>query len=177
MSILTIRPTSDVSSNVWYDKDGGTSNLYANVDESSKNESDYNYAVTTYPYSANLSVKIGSTIYRSSSFTLQENVFTLSQWAMTIRPSDSNAWTWDDVDAFIGGCRENAFRNNEILYGFQNHTTESGTINKITLNSYLRWYSTGELIHIQDCMTWAEVDYTESAGLAIKQHYYQKMMR
>ena len=55
--------------------------------------------------------------------------------------------------------------SNEILYGFSNHTTENGTINKITLKSYLKYHDGGKVgYYIYDFMTWAEVDYTEAAN-------------
>lgn len=156
MPTLTIRPTSDVLKTDWVGV-GDVSNCYANVDESSLNESDYNYAFTNSSVKARQSVKIGSTVYRSSEFTLSSSA-TLYTWEMTVRPSDSQQWTWTDVDDFIGGCRESA-SNYEILYGFSNRTTETGIINKITLKSYLKYITSEGKYAVRDLMTWAEVLY------------------
>jgi len=174
MATLIIRPTSDVLKTNW-GGGGDSSNLYANVDESSLNESDYNLAGLGASFEAKQSVKIGSTVYRSSQFYLQSSA-TLHTWEMTVRPSDSQAWTWDDVDAFIGGCYASS-SSNEILYGFSNHTTEDGTINKITLKSYLKYDGGKSVYYIYDFMTWAEVDYTEATPLPVFMNYYQNIMR
>ena len=159
---LIIRPTSDVSKTYWTGT-GDSSNLYANVDESSKNESDYNQIVTsTHPILYGFAnhttesgtinkitlksylkksgddndlfkrcIKIGSTIYYSSQFYLTTS-YVLHTWEMTVKPSNSEAWAWDDVDAFIGGS---------IISG-----------------------QVGKYCNLLDCMTWAEVEYEEASG-------------
>lgn len=64
-------------------------------------------------YSANtpdmrFAVKIGSTIYYSSTSATASSA-ALKTWEMTVKPSDSQAWTWDNIDALIAGSS---------LYGF-----------------------------------------------------------
>ena len=163
MPTLILRPNSDSLKTNWTGI-GDTTNLYANVDESTLNTDDWNATTTSaiailfgFPdhttesgtiskvtfksYIAGrgtntmkLCTKIGSTTYYGSQFTTSsDGTNNLYTWETTVRPSDSNAWSWDDIDAMLSGC-----------YGVS--------------------ISSGKGEGVLNYMTWVEVEYTEAAG-------------
>ena len=166
MTTLILRPSGDNTKTNWSGV-GDASKLYANVDETTLNESDYNKCGQLSPY-ANLICKIGSTIYyawgsEAQGFPEDATLFT---WERTTNPSNSNAWTWDDIDALISGV--NGFSgslygsvNTPILYNYPDHTSESGVISKVTFKSYIKHYlPDGKTAHGIDFQTWVDVAYT-----------------
>lgn len=159
MPTLILRPNADVTKTSWSGEFDAT-NLYANVDESSKSEIDYNRGtdITTNQW---LAVKIGSTVYKSSAHSYLGATVELCTWEKTTKPSDSSAWTWSDIDNLVSGCvYNNTTTDYPLLYGYPNHTTESGTITKVTFKSYLNLYLSGKTYSLSDYMTWVEVEYT-----------------
>lgn len=159
---LIIRPSSDVLVTNWVNQSGGAAS-YVNVDESSKNESDYNmcgqinypifYGFPDHTTEDGAISKITLSAYLKggasgnkcklcvkvgstvyySSEISLTTSFALYTWEMTVNPGDSAAWEWADVDDFIGGVVATVVGSKSVIY---------------------------------DCMTWADIEYTSGLSLS-----------
>jgi hypothetical protein len=57
----------------------------------------------TTPAAIKLAIKIGDIIFFNNAGTSLSITDTTYSWAMTVKPSDSSAWTWSDIDAILAG--------------------------------------------------------------------------
>jgi len=105
-------------------------------------------------------IKENSVTTKTANQSLTESYVLFSQQWDT-RPSDSGAWTWNDIDSLQIGVYESLTRFFTDLYNLPSHAG-AGTINYVKVYARARWRVSAGTAYLYVTQVYVEVDYTAS---------------